>query len=490
MPPLQGPLTTADAHHTVSPIARLPNELIHQVFSLLRPLQVANLRLACKAFAIIALEYLVPKVHLIFKPSSFAHLQKISEHPVLSQHVHSLFYEADSLEDVDSIKEWKKNIIVPDWFNTVPTELISSPPPDASKREMRAYRRAREKARPASRYIYSARQLKKAYEEYKHFVWVQNYTRQYDYNSEMISDAMAKLPRLKTVELSLECCLHNGRSRKLEKAFARGLSVPYGDEGHREPCGVAPLRSLLVGASDAGLAIETLRCGTVQWQFFTQRDVVFNKLKHAVRCLRTMAFYITTRCEEDSDRGELYHEEIPLCAEYLKDSGRLRDFITSAPQLEHLTVQFDCDNPMAPARLSDLVGHFSWHSLRVAALNMISTTEEELMNFYERHAKSLREICIESIQLDHGSWASLFRRIRNTLSLEKATVCGYLTAEDPAESFYFGLAPEGLAFGEKSEIGVIIEKYLIEGGEGPVFDLDNYELGNGWREQDSDPEEQ
>ena len=487
MPPFQAPLETADARHPGPPIARLPNEILHQIFSVLRPPQVANLRLACKAFSTIGLQYLPSTIHLIFKPSSFEHLRQISEHPILSQHVQTLFYEADSLEDVYSMKEWKENIIAPDWFNTLHSKPMPSPPPDASKREERAYRRHMEKVRAAPRYTYSARQLKNAYEEYKHFVWVQNYIRQYDYNSEMIREAMAKLPKLKTIELSLLCCLRDGRSRKMEKAFAKGLSVAYGDQGH-EPCGVAQLRSLLLGASDAGLEIETLRCGIVQWMFFTARDVVFDRIKHAVRCLRTLEFYITTRRDEDRDFEEFDHEEIHLCAEYLEDSGRLRDFITSAPELENLTVQFDCDSPMPPACLSDLVGDFSWHSLRLAAFNMISTTEEELMDFYERHAKTLREIRIESIHLDHGSWTSIFSRLRDTLSLEKATVCGYLTVEDPPESLYLGLPPECMLSGDLPGIGAVIENYLV-GGTGPVtVRYCDYEFGEALREQDG-PEE-
>ena len=476
MSSLRAPRATTDAHHTVPPIARLPNEILHQIFSLLRPLQVANIRLACKAFSTIALQYLVPEIHLIFKPTSFDHLRLISEHPVLSQHVHTLFYEADSLEDVDSMKEWEENIFVPGWYNTVDCKLLPFLPPDASKREERAYRRHMEKIRQAPRYLYSTGQLKKAYEEYRHFVWCQNYMRQYDYNSEVIREAMAKLPKLKTIELSLLSCLRNGRSRKLENAFAKGLSVAFGEHGHGGSCGVGQLRSLLVGASDAGLEIETLRCGSVQWQFFAERDPVFDKLKHAVRCLHTLEFYITTRSDEDIDSEDLHYLETVRCAEYIEETGRLHDFITSAPQLENLTVQFDCDIEEPPARLSDLVGHFSWQSLRLASFNMISTTEEELMDFYERHAKTLREIRIESMHLDYGSWASIFERIRKMLSLEKATICGDLVAEDPPESIYVGMPPECMIDGDIPGIGVAIEKYLVGSDEGPSsFNFADYE---------------
>ena len=476
MSPFQAPRATTEAHYTVPPIARLPNEILHQIFSHLQPQQVANLRLACKAFSTIGLQCLVPEIHLIFKPSSFDHLRLISEHPVLSQHVHTLFYEADSLEDYDSMKEWKKNIMVPDWRNTVDCTLVPYPPLDASQREKRAYRRHMEKVLKAPRYIYSATQLKNAYEEFKHFVWVQNYMRQYDYNSEVIRDAMAKLPNLKTIELSLFECLRNGRSPKLENAFAKGLSAACGEHGYGGPCGVGQLRSLLVGASDAGLEIETLRCGTVQWQFFAERDSVFDKVKHAVRCLRTLEFYITTRCDENRDSQELYCEETSLCAGYLEETGRLHDFVTSAPQLKNLTLFFDYDSPESPACLGDLVGHFVWNSLRLASFCKISTTEEELMDFYKRHAKTLREIRIDSMYLDYGSWASIFGGVRETLSLDKATISGYLIADDPFESIYFGLPPECIDDDDRPGIQVAIEKFLVGSDGGPSsFNVADYD---------------
>lgn len=466
MPPLQAPLTTAHVPHTNPPFARLPNEILHQIFSLLETSQVASLRLACKAFSTIGLQYLAAKVHLIFKPSSFEHLRQISEYPDLSKHVHTLFYEADSLEDVYSMKEWKKKIIAPDWSNAVHSEPMPAPPPDASTREKRAHRRHMEKLRAAPRYIYSARQLRKAYEEYEHFVWLQEYIRQYDYNTVMIREAMAKLPKLKTIELSLFHRLLGGPSNKLEQAFAKGLTVAYGDHGYG-PCGVVQLLSLLVCASNAGLAIETLRCGSVHWMFFMQRDVVFNKLKHAVRHLRTLEFHITTRYNDPQFEG-LPYEEVNICAESLEESGRLRDFLTSAPHLENLNVQFDTGTSLLPAaRLSDLIGDFSWPSLRLAAFNKISTTEEELMTFYIRHANTLREIRIESIHLDHGSWIDIFVLIRETLALEKATVCGYLTVEDPSQSGYYGPPPECRSSGDLTTLGTVIEACLV-GGTGPV----------------------
>ena len=163
----------------------------------------------------------------------------------------------------------------------------------------------------------------------------------------------------------------------------------------------------------------------------------------------------------------LPNEEMHMCATFLKDNGRLRDFITSAPLLEYLTIQFDCNSPTLMARLSDLVGDFPWPSLQLAACKMISTTEEELMDFYERHTRTLREIRIESMHLDHGSWTSIFERIRDTLSLEKATVCGYLTIEDLSQSGYYGPPPECRSSGDSLGLGAVIEAYLVR-GTGPV----------------------
>lgn len=55
-------------------------------------------------------------VHLIFTIESFEKLCVISQHPVISQHITSIFYEADLLEEQNRT-EWEERVYDLDYLN-------------------------------------------------------------------------------------------------------------------------------------------------------------------------------------------------------------------------------------------------------------------------------------------------------------------------------------------------------------------------------------
>lgn len=97
---------------------------------------IAKLRLVRKIFAAIGFHCLVLEVHLIFKSSSFQHLREISEHSVISQQVETLLFKADTLTTHGTMRQWKNEIIVPGWVQSMADDEV---PPAASKRKQRAY---------------------------------------------------------------------------------------------------------------------------------------------------------------------------------------------------------------------------------------------------------------------------------------------------------------------------------------------------------------
>ena len=454
------------------PIACLPNEIIHLILSLLRPVNVACLRLTCKAFSIIGLQYLLPELHLIFASSSFEHLREVSNHPVLSQHVQSLFYEADSLLRYDTFGKWKRHVFVPEKFNA---PELPDPPSNPTRREDRAYRRNRDRIIKSPRYLHLQKHLKLAYRAFQSHISDQDMIRHHDYNAQMLQDVMFNFRHLKAIELSLERCLRDGPSAKLNRAFSKASGISCGDEG-KDRCGVAPLRTLLLGASHAGLEIETLRCGIVHWRFFKQEDDVFKKMKHAVRCLRTLAFYVTSRIEQAGDIEDLYPVEISSCDRLPSRSERLGEFIGAAPHLEDLTINFDGGNPEYPPQLTDFVGKITWHALRIISFTRIRANENDLAHFYERHTSTLRVLKLHNISLQRGSWPLLFQKIRNLLSLKEAKITGKLTSENPGELFFLGSSLKSVSRGDKvAPVRVDLEEYLVQSGEGPVFEFERYD---------------
>ena len=346
------------------------------------------------------------------------------------------------------------------------------PHADASDRENRAYQREMEKARGGPRYTYTDLQLRRAYEKYKKYLSNQNMMRSHNYESEMITDAFNKMPNLKTIEMSMEYCL-GSPSTKIERAFGKGLALPYGDDRQKELCGILQLRSLLLAVANANLKLESLCCGNVHWRFLKHSPGIFEKMQRAVQFLHHMTQHITTRTEEDDN-------DIPQCYQFLDNYGRLRDLITAAPDLKHLEINFDDDNPFLPTSLKDVVGDFKWHALRSAIFSMIDTDEGALVNFYGRHADTLRGIGLENIRLEVGGvWPRLLQCMRKMLRLEKVRIGGRFSTADGASYLLECLEDDGI----RSRTRVVIEDYLLAGGEGRLLDLDIL-VNGGWSEDE------
>ena len=461
---------------TAFPLDRLPNEIIHIVFENLAQRHIGSLRLVCKRFAAIGSGYILTEAHLFCKSSQFEQLRQISEHPIISRKVDSLFYEADTLDDYGSIQNWRQHVCVPRWMHDLALEGIIPPSPTASEREKRRFRRELIKAINGSGFRNGDMLLRESYDRYVKYLADQESLRAQDYNVGMLKGIMAKMPNLKIIEMSTESCLNNGRSARMERSFKDGLVVPYGDRQVDEGCGVGQLRSLLLAADAAGLKLETLSAGSVDWRFFREsgkQDIqTLRKMQRAVRHLRNLTLYISTSSEYDEDYivGPVSHFMVPACAEYLRQSSNLKDFVTATPDLERLDFNFDCYEPFPPATLCDSVGTFKWHSLRVVGLAFISANEDCLAQFFDRHASSLRKIRLDTMLLTTGSWASLLQRARKILKLEQAALFGTLKGTDLDETHLLDLPP-GLNGGRRAKIQVQIEKYLLKGGDGPLLDL-------------------
>lgn len=110
----------------MSSFDRLPFEILPMVFANLEPRNVTQMRLTCGLFADIGSHHLLSESHLIFKPSSFERMRKISRHPIVSQTIRSLFYEAAVIQRCRDINAWKQRVENP----TVLADLAVTHPRD------------------------------------------------------------------------------------------------------------------------------------------------------------------------------------------------------------------------------------------------------------------------------------------------------------------------------------------------------------------------
>ncbi len=101
-------------------------------------------------------------------------------------------------------------------------------------------------------------------------------------------------------------------------------------------------------------------------------------------------------------------------------SGRLRDLVTSAPNVEELDISLQtCEFP-SQTDFEATLGKFTWTRLRSFSISGVNTTEEDLMNFLERHARALQVVNFSVISLESGSWIPFVRRMQKSLNLKCA----------------------------------------------------------------------
>ena len=434
------------------PIDNLPSELLHMVCTHLKPTEVANLRLASKVVAPIGLQYLVPEVHLVIAEDSFQQLAAIARHPVVSKYVTSLYYEADILEVLNE-EEWEHDVRSPDYV-----ERLQKGP----RYMLRSHRGDIARARDVPRHYYTKQQLKEAFRKYQGFC---EYQRRGDQFDRKIASAMRKFPNLKELTMSTQVWPHN---QAFKNPFTPGYCDKFQEDVGDWPISLVPMRSLLLGAYCADLKIERLNCKQVNWRILAGKIKTFEDIKRSVRHLRELSITFSTGLEEEEDQWGFL--QIEKCEVFLQQSGRLKEFVTSAPDLEKLEICFEVSEqlmPIYPTAFQHVVGDFYWPALKVVKFEMIGATQDHLVGFFERHASTIKDLCMGYIFLSSGLWLSVFERMRLVLKLDRVDVSG--TLESTSEMLAFEPGSN-----QQNELREGLESYLLAHHADSKLSLNKY----------------
>ncbi|KAL8914342.1 MAG: hypothetical protein Q9172_007102 [Xanthocarpia lactea] len=260
----------------------LPFELQHLIFTLVDRSDVPNLRLACKTFANVGLDYLLPEVEITFTRKSFDHLAEIVKHPILSQRVTSLFYHIDVLREHHDKDEWMRAIgdKLSFGINTVNNWMHPRPTFDAPKRDWRLYRRNRAKAH-SPEWIYTKKQLAVGYATYKKLWSEQHHLRQQDFGSAEIVVMVSQLPNLKHITLSNPLDATPKENNTVGDTFKDTLLAAHGDENYEHHRGVPQLLSLFRGihCATADIKLESLNTGLISWKILQEGDQNLQMMK-------------------------------------------------------------------------------------------------------------------------------------------------------------------------------------------------------------------
>lgn len=430
----------------------LPLELLHTVCRHLPTADVGDFRLVSKTFAVVGIQYLLPEVHVMFHSHSLARIEAISKHPVLRQYVTSIFYEGDTLNFYKTPRSWSRDTVPPhvrEWY-------LADRHSAGSYVEKYAYTRGLGRIERAPRAPFSKDESIQGWQHYRVLMSDQSqlHLRQWE---QILPSSLKRFPRLKSFTHSTGTHLRR-RTPTMHRLYDPSLLRPDGDLGHFALCGYGTLNRLLVAAGHCcDSKFETLKAGWVLWQFFLVSRELFEVMKRGVKHLKVLSLSISTHRRDEVDG---VHEVIDASFGCLKESGKMLEFLTSAPHLRELEVRFKMDSRghRCPADLAHIVGDFTWPMLTSVCFDSIRTNEKSLLAFFQRHAAKLREVKLRYIFLTSGTWRSIFEGMRQILSLQK-----FDTIND--------LNGVGEVWKLSSALSKALERYLIDGGqECPLLD--------------------
>ncbi|KAL8670402.1 MAG: hypothetical protein Q9168_005050 [Polycauliona sp. 1 TL-2023] len=362
---------------------KIAPEIQHMIFALLEWYYVPNLRLTCKAMADVGAYFTFSRVHLAFNTKMFEQLEQISKHPA-GIYVRSLDYNVRESKEhgLETFTARGEEHMVD---RTRRISLLWDPDPrparDAPTRDWRAWRRC------------LLRQCREEWRKQGLRLLDQQSLRDANYGQARLDSALAQFVNLKHLRLfSLE-------GHKNGDPFPDGYPDP--------PRGLPQILSVLQAIDNSGQRLESLGYFRMNWRILAIEDDQYRMMKRVVAASKSIQFCILAH-EGDDDMHDISAAAFAkLCRE-----GRPLDFFTSMPNLQSLRVEFRAWNDYQDAEAIDLkhiVGQCHWRNLREVDFYGFATTGEELLQFFQRHAETLKSVSLSGISSsskEHGLTSS------------------------------------------------------------------------------------
>ncbi|CAH0051344.1 unnamed protein product [Clonostachys solani] len=387
----------------------LPLEILDQICrSLPRHRDVSNFRLACHRLADVGLPALLPRLTVQLFPESLERLCDIASDPVLKHHVFIIVFVMDIFDpDGSTFEEWQDNVAEMAEFDhpAVSFEMLSD------EMEMRA-----------------------SWESLGLLL-----SRQEDafriFESSRVQDALQQFRNLNYLEVRFSRPLDGTSRDETYKNILERHPYIYKDNHPFYPSdplsmytglpGIKPLRTLLRGIGKPGL--RALRVEALDASFFngnlTAKAAEFNSLLGSLRDLNTLQLTVT-----HSDDGM-------ESAQSSLSTDRFRTFLSSAPHLEDIDVQFgNKDSIQFYPKVADVLpGEYSWPNLQRLRLSVVEISPPVFLDFLRRQQR-LKVLELSHCQLPEGSttgWSDFLAPLAVDLGLKKLTLSGTFALGQP-----------------------------------------------------------
>ena len=350
---------------------------------------------------------MIPEVHFVLLPSSFARLQAIAEHPVLRQHVSSLVYEANTLPKFKNSTEWR----VPAIGNI---KLPEKPPQGASQRDMRAYNRALNKAYPEE---VPRAEVMKAWKAYRKLYKGQEALRRSGEDVTIVQEAIARFPRLSNMGVLImpppRCsCECQHPSSHGQNAYASGLVHPAEVWNNNLYNGIRATKTLLTSAALGTTKLTTLELRNLGGGFSDPDVFAFDQLKEALISIRELKLSFLVEGYEGW--------------QYITPQERLPSFINlCATSLESLSMRFEGVDE-TKVELTNMFKECTLPCLKSLAISEIQVQAAILQDFFVKHAETLKQLSFRCCVLWRGQWSDVFIQMPVILDLEQVKLRGVL----------------------------------------------------------------
>ncbi|KAI4272076.1 MAG: hypothetical protein LQ337_005553 [Flavoplaca oasis] len=456
----------------------LPPELLHMVFKLVDDRDIPSLRLTCRSFAEVGLDYQFKEPQIRFTPESLNRMLDLTADPKLRFRIKALVYKVDCLKKYDNISDWELEVRSAHNADTIvpppqPVDGNSLTFDDIMQRQDKVADTVREK------FSHTSHQIQAAWEKYQTLYEEQQMFRDSDSATKQVATIISRLPNLKSFALSNFGNLAQDKSLN-ERFSTETFMQAVGDTGHGQPCGVTQLMGAFRALHQTGIQLQRMYFGTVDWRIFQVEDSDFELMKSIVSNLVIFETDITT------NQGLLNlfpvnvypSPELEQCTAFLKH-GRAVDLLKSMPKLRQLSLSFDHPHATKKINLRVLVGDLRWSCLTNLYLINIGSTEQYLLGFFRKHSSTLEFVEISNYRLYSGKWSSVLRGVRTSLRLKNFCSVGFLLNDNHKNDSWYvtcvkfaGDPPAMLPIGDH------IRKYVVGGSDDTPIDLSNYVRGN------------
>lgn len=428
----------------------LPPEILCLICEQLEHRDLPAFRLVNKTFADIGIRYLCEEVITFLHDHDFERLLGIADHDLLRKNVREVFYRAHLLDlELKPYKEWQRH--AENVIRVRDITKMSRGPRPRTKAEWRA-----------------------AYMTYQETHKEQSLIREHCIDAEIFARAFSDFENMEklTVDIGYR---FDPQGDHTYSPFVDCLdTIAEQDQNSlRELCFV------VAAVCNSGRKLREFQAGSFHWSFFAIEPVIERFIETQKSTLTVLRLDMIN----DLDENELT-TEADVCSEFWKETKALSRFLAQFPNLQTLDVRWDGSAlyetyyELFPARFEDVVEKGQvWPSLKEFAIGSVTTSESELLDFFEAHKATLKSLEFQTIDLSEGdSWRRLLPRLQKMLTLDHALIYGRLYA--PTEHLHeeqWDIA-DARAF-LYDEFRDVLADYMVNGGECPLTE-DNMNFTN------------